>query len=393
MDIRTYMRSARPADNHGGAIRTQDEGQEEDELAMPMVTSDVLGSSQPRIRKPPSSVISGPQTSGSARMSQHPTAQPPQSPSHMRLAVHIKSSPVTPFTPINAPSTREPSILPSGQGRTRGQASAAQTSKRPPTPDAVALLGTDSEAPSSEPKKRGRPKGWKPGTPYSIDPNSRYRKREMKAAGLLTHEGKPRQDKNRGQTQETKRRGRPPRPPELSVREQYLKSTPSYVSFKCEWDLSEGSQQQQPLLCPAELQNMDTLRRHVFLIHGDMDPLVCRFSHCKEHKPPLEFKTENEFKSHMEKKHFARYLWHFGEGCQNDGIWALKNKADKLPTYLFDENGNQVTPSVADQKLESDLQHKERRRKLRKLLRQQNENAPTEEEWMNQMMGILGPDT
>ncbi len=133
---------------------------------------------------------------------------------------------------------------------------------------------------------------------------------------------------------------------------------------------------------------MDTLRRHVFLIHGDMDPLVCRFSHCKDRNPPLTFKTENEFQSHMEKNHFASYLWHLGEGCQNNGIWTLKSKPDKLPTYLFDEHGNQVTPSVADQRLESDLQHKERRRRLRKLLQQQSENAPSEEEWMKQMLGI-----
>lgn len=154
--------------------------------------------------------------------------------------------------------------------------------------------------------------------------------------------------------------------------------------------MAEGSQQQKPSICPAELQNMETLRRHVFLIHGDMDPLVCRFSHCKDRKPPLEFRTEEEFESHMEKKHFANYLWHLGEGCQNRGIWTLKDKLDKLPTYLFDGQGNQVTPSVADQQVESDLQHKERRRKLRRLLQQQNDNAPSEEEWMNQMLGILG---
>lgn len=132
---------------------------------------------------------------------------------------------------------------------------------------------------------------------------------------------------------------------------------------------------------------MDTLRRHVFLVHGDEDPLICRFSHCKDHKPPPKFETEDEFERHMETKHFAVYLWHMGEGCQNNGIEILKNKPKTLPTYLFDEHGNQVTPSVTEQRLESDLQHKERKRKLRQLLYEQNENAPSEEEWRKQMLG------
>ncbi|KAI1422086.1 hypothetical protein F5Y12DRAFT_764357 [Xylaria sp. FL1777] len=371
----TTMNNSMLTDRVGRGINNKDE--EEDELAMPMITSDVLKPSQPVIKKTLSSMTGSPQTGSSGRMSQQTTAEPSQSPSRMRLAVHIRSSPVTPFTPINASATRDQFATPSAFGRARGPASTSQTPVRPPTRDALTSVGTKVEAPSSEAKKRGRPKGWKPGTPYTTDPNSRYRKRETRAA------------ESQGETQEVKRRGRPPRPPELSFRERYLQSNPYYVPFKCEWDLSKDSQQQQSSLCPAELQNMDTLRKHVFSVHGDMDPLVCRFSHCKDRKPPLRFETEDEFESHMETKHFASYLWHLGEGCQNNGIWTLKHKPDKLPAYLFDEHGNQVTPSVADQQLENDHQVKERRRKLRKLLQQQNENAPTEEEWIKQMLGMV----
>ncbi|TGJ85410.1 hypothetical protein E0Z10_g3339 [Xylaria hypoxylon] len=371
----------------------KDEDEEEDELAMPMVTSDVLRLPQLRTERILSSMMVGsPQTPGGARMSQQTSAEPLQSPSRMQLAVHIKSSPVTPFTPINAPATRDPSTLPSRLSRIRGQTTRSKTPIRAPTPDPLADLGTEVETPSSSgPRKRGRPRGWKPGMPYSTDPNSRYRKREMRAAESRDQAQSPGQSKSRGQPQEAKRRGRPPRPPdppESSVREQYLQSKPDYTLYKCEWDLSEDSQQQEPALCPAELQNMDTLRRHVFIIHGDGDPLVCRFSHCKDRSPPLRFKTEKEFQSHMETKHFAGYLWYLGEGCQNNGIWTLKNKPANLPAYLFDKHGNQVTPSVEDQRLESDLQYKERKRKLRKLIYQQNENAPSEEEWIKQMLGI-----
>ncbi|KAJ3569119.1 hypothetical protein NPX13_g6190 [Xylaria arbuscula] len=368
----TFMRNAKPA-GHASRL-TRDElvlqDQDEDELALSVISSDVSKPPQPSIRKPFSSVKGSLETPSSTKMSQQPKPLPLQSPSGLRLAVHIRSSPVTPFTPINLPSSRESSALPLGPGRTRGQASAAQTPKRPPTPNALALLETQPEATSSLPKKRGRVGS---GKRRQLGPTQ-----------------SPSRGKARGQNQEVKRRGRPPRPPEISFRERYLQSKPSYVSYKCEWDMSEGSQRQKSSTCPAELQNMDTLRRHVFLIHGDMDPLICRFSHCKDHEPPLEFQTEEEFESHMEKKHFANYLWHLGEGCQNNGIWTLKNKPDKLPTYLFDKQGKQVTPSIADQQVESEVQHKKRRRKLRRLLQQQNDNAPSEEEWMKQMLGILG---
>ncbi|KAI1279757.1 hypothetical protein F5Y07DRAFT_357730 [Xylaria sp. FL0933] len=382
---RAVMRDAMRTDKTGPAMKVEND--EKDELAMPIVVSDVLNPPQARVKKTLASITGSPQTPASAGMSQ-PTAQPSPSPSRMRLAVHIRSSPVTPFTPINAPASLETAAIPSGLGRTRGQKSTSQTPIRPPTPDALAGLGTKVEPPGSGPKKRGRPKGWrKPVTPYSSDPNSSHGKRDKRAAESLAGEQNLGPGKSRGQAQEAKRRGRPPRPPEPSCRERYLQSNPYYVPFKCEWDLSEGSQN-EPSICPAELQNMDTLRRHVFLIHGDMDPLICRFSRCRDLDQPLKFETEDAFEFHMETKHFASYSWHLGEGCQNNGIWTLKNKPDKLPAYLFDKNGNQVTPSVADQQIETDLQHKERKRKLRKLLHEQNENAPTEEEWKKQMLGV-----
>ncbi|KAI0466342.1 hypothetical protein F4859DRAFT_304613 [Xylaria cf. heliscus] len=376
--------------NVDGTIK--DEAEEQDELSMPIVISDVLKPARPKTRKTLSSVVGSPQTPNRARTGQQTAlseAEPSQSPSRMRLAVHIRSSPITPFTPINAPADRERSTLPTRLGRTRGRPARSQTPIRPPTPDALAGLGTNVEGSGSEPRKRGRPKGWKPGTPYSsTEPHSRYRKRETRAAESQTQERSTGQDKGRGQNQDGKRRGRPPRPPEPSVREEYLRSKPEYIPYKCEWGLSEDSAKQESSICPAELQNMDTLRRHVFLIHGDGDPLICRFAHCKDRNPPLRFETDDEFEHHMETQHFAAYLWYMGEGYQNNGIETIKNKPKTLPTYLFDKHGNQVTPSVTDQRLETDLQHKERKRKLRQILYEQNENAPSEEEWMKQMLGI-----
>ncbi|KAI0865449.1 hypothetical protein F4860DRAFT_309903 [Xylaria cubensis] len=369
----------------------KDEAEEVDELSMPIIISDVLKPAQPKIRMA-LSMAESPQTPRSARTGQQTVlseAEPSQSPSQMRLAVHIRSSPLTPFTPINASPSREPSTIPARLDRTRGRPAKSQTPMRPPIPDPLADLGTKVEEPSSGPKKRGRPKGWKPGTPYTTDPNSRYRKREMRATESQAQERNTGQDKGPDQKAEVKRRGRPSRPPEPSIRERYLRSKPEYTPYKCEWELSEDPAKQGSSICPAELQNMDTLRRHVFLVHGDIDPLICRFSHCKDQILPLKFETDEEFEHHMETKHFAAYLWYMGEGCQNNGIETVKSKSETLPAYLFDEHGNQVTPSVTDQRLETDIQHKERRRKLRRLLYEQNENAPSEEEWRKQMMGIV----
>ncbi|KAI1740941.1 hypothetical protein F4680DRAFT_416682 [Xylaria scruposa] len=372
---------------------TKDKSKEADELSMPMIISDVLKPARPKIKNT-LPMAESPQTpKRTGQQTALSEAGPSQSPSQMRLAVHIRSSPLTPFTPINSPASREPSTLPARLGRTRGRPASSQTPTRQPTPDPLADLGTKVEEPSSGPKKRGRPKGWKPGTPYTTDPNSRYRKREMRAAQApaqaQVQERSTGQYKGPGQKPKVKRRGRPPRPLEPSVREQYLRSKPEYTPYKCEWEMSEDPAKQGSSICPAELQNMDTLRRHVFLIHGDVDLLTCRFSHCKDQNPPLKFETDEEFEHHMETRHFVAYLWHMGEGYQNNGIETVKIKPKMLPTYLFDEHGNQVTPSVTDQKLETDLQHKERRRKLRRLLYEQNENAPSEEEWRKQMMGIV----
>ncbi|KAI0097721.1 hypothetical protein GGR51DRAFT_540445 [Nemania sp. FL0031] len=394
---RTSMRSGMFIDRTSGSMRGDDEG--EDELATPMIVSDVLKPARLKTKTTLSSVIGSPQTPSGSRASQQQAASSAAdnapSPSSMRLAVHIRSSPITPFTPINAPTIHSPSTLPSRLGRTRGRTAGTHTPVRPPTPDPLAGLGARSDASSSEPKKRGRPRGWRPGMPYSTDPNSRYRKREMREmraaesqAGTNTQGKGTSRGQERSKTQETKRRGRPPRPPDPTIREEYLQSNPDFTPFKCEWDISQNSSSQEPSICPAELQNMDTLRRHVFLVHGDTDILECRFPHCKDLNPSLRFTTEREFEHHMEKKHFVGYLWHLGEGYQNNGIETLKNNADRIPDYLFDEHGNQITPSVADQRLESEVERKERKRRLKKLLLQQNENAPSEEEWIKQMLGI-----
>ncbi|KAI2642265.1 hypothetical protein GGS21DRAFT_501728 [Xylaria nigripes] len=332
-----------------------------------IVTSDLIGSHLPGSSEAPSdaSVSQKADFVGDAPSLLHPK---------MRLAVHIRSSPVTPqFTPTNPQDNQDPFTMNSRLNRTRARTAESQTPQKLPTPSALSNADVRIKTPKSKSKIRESQRISKSSTPNSTDTKSRSQDQ--------------RQVQDQGQNQDPKRRRRPAESPD-SVRERYLESEPDYIPYKCEWDTSKNPNQEKLTICPAELHNIDTLRRHVYYIHADADQLVCRFSSCKTQNPPLVFESDEEFENHMEKKHFAAYLWHLGDGYQNSGTQMTKKKSNELPAYLFDKQGNQVTPSVTIQQVESELELKKRKRKLKILLDEQNENAPSEEEWMRQMLGI-----
>ncbi|RYP09378.1 hypothetical protein DL764_001319 [Monosporascus ibericus] len=242
------------------------------------------------------------------------------------------------------------------------------------------------EGQSPQPTPRGRPKGRKPGTAYS-----EARGGQPSPSGGGGSEAKKKSAPGAG-AGEPKRRGRPPRAPEPTARERYLQSQPTYTRFLCEWREEQHEHEhgkEAPKTCPAELQNLETLRRHVYLVHGDADPLVCRWNKCAERVPPVELADDNAFQEHMQREHYRSFAWHVGDGVQNKGIETLKQRldSDEPPAYLF-KDGVQVTPSVRNQALEDDQRARERRRKLRQLLIQKDENAPDEEEYMLQTLGL-----
>lgn len=284
--------------------------------------------------------------------------------SRQKLAVHIRSS------PIPSPSHRR-------RGRPPKDRSLEVQSGPETTPAASSVpSSTQNELEGSSPqqKKRGRPKGWRPGMSYTD---------AIEGSKANTKPREPREPK-KDQTGEQKRRGRPPRALPPSARDQYLQTDAKYLPFLCEWKGSSGK------TCPAELQNMKTLRRHVFIIHGEDEepPLVCLWGKCAGKNTPIKFPGQTEFEEHMEREHFRSFVWYMGDGYNNEGISTLKRDADGLPKYLFDESGNQVTPSIRDQVFEDDQQHKERRRKVKRLLLLSNENAPTDEEYTRQTLGL-----
>ncbi|KAH8769849.1 hypothetical protein F5883DRAFT_628984 [Diaporthe sp. PMI_573] len=229
--------------------------------------------------------------------------------------------------------------LPAAQGPTPGDALAPVT----PAPPTTVKRG------------RGRPKGWRPGMPSW-------------KTGLPTARGSTGPGpgpKSTGQ----KRRGRPPRRPSPTPREVFERqAAPRYVPFLCEWP---G--------CKAELQNLARLRKHIHVVHGRVDPLLCRWARCKDNR--TVFAHEFEFQDHVDEEHLTPFVWHVGEGQRNERpINKADETSEELPAYLLGRDGEQVTPWVKDQEIQDFLTWRESRRRLKHILMQRDANAPSEDE-------------
>ncbi|KAH8899603.1 hypothetical protein GQ53DRAFT_816725 [Thozetella sp. PMI_491] len=219
------------------------------------------------------------------------------------------------------------------------------------------------EPPATQVKKRGRPVGWRQGMgPYSA-------KTSGPGGSSVNAKAKTSAD--------SKRRGRPGRPPKdrwAVARAVYRKLRPKFIVFLCEW---EG--------CPAELQNFETLRKHILVVHGGST--ACKWAACAKEPRGPELGTWDTFEEHMEREHLVPFIWHVGEGPQNDAdrraqAAARLEEGDNapLPGYLFDKDGNQMTPSVRGQLIETEEERRERRRRLHRFLAERDRNAPDDEE-------------
>ncbi len=118
---------------------------------------------------------------------------------------------------------------------------------------------------------------------------------------------------------------------------------------------------------------MDTLYRHVMVLHGDSEQ--CSWGACATRDPPVELLTDEAFVTHVKRAHLVPYQWHMGDGCQNT-IPEPKQDPEPLPAYLFDKNGKQVTPSIIGQEIEDPAVEKQKRLRLRRLVREMEENSP-----------------
>ncbi|KAL2135224.1 hypothetical protein VTI74DRAFT_9316 [Chaetomium olivicolor] len=235
-----------------------------------------------------------------------------------------------------------------------------------------------------QPKKRGRPFGWRLGAgSYSA-----MRSGLPPGTVLATPKPKP---KKPATDQKPRRRSRRPAP---TARQIYLKLNPHFITFRCEWEN-----------CPAELQNLETLRKHLLVVHGrpskssktpEAESITCKWHSCRT--PNLA--SASSFASHVETVHLPSFLWHVGDGPRNSTPTPAltvpsatpttapipKNphsspKETPLPSYLFNAAGEQVTPSIRDQQLESEDDRKKRQARLNRVIWQRDQNAPEEPEY------------
>ncbi|KAF7928138.1 uncharacterized protein EAE97_009936 [Botrytis byssoidea] len=202
---------------------------------------------------------------------------------------------------------------------------------------------------SNIPKRRGRPPKDQSALAGSNDSDS-FMVKDQKLKSPKNQN--PQLDDN-----PPKKRGRPPKQPSPEVDLEPL--NPNFLVYGCEWDK-----------CPAELHNLATLKMHLFKVHGKREngKFRCLWKGCAaaaQHtesvnslalksaiRKPREFEDGNKWKRHVEKKHIIRYAWHMGDGPTNSLDGLQGSESPTVPSYLFDKNGNQVTPSVDDQQIE-----------------------------------------
>ncbi|KFA50484.1 hypothetical protein S40293_03069 [Stachybotrys chartarum IBT 40293] len=234
-----------------------------------------------------------------------------------------------------------------------------------PLPTMLTSSTVHPTAPQPSSGRRGRPKGWKAGMGYA-------ELRGSKPANALLTAKPAAGSKVPVSTESKKKRGRPPKaltPPPMEV---YKRLNPPWFAFLCEW---AG--------CQAELQNLQTLKRHVYIVHHQRNPdMDCRWGRCGQGGGVQGFPDAEAFERHMEQSHLIPLSWHAGDGASNEhpskGVDSLEDEG--VPDFLKDKNGIQVTPWVRHQEIEDDATWKSNRRKLKELLIRMNDNLPDEEE-------------
>ncbi|PQE30967.1 c2h2 finger domain-containing protein [Rutstroemia sp. NJR-2017a WRK4] len=153
-----------------------------------------------------------------------------------------------------------------------------------------------------------------------------------------------------------KKRGRPPR---ASLPEKQLALLePKYLAYQCEW---RG--------CHAELHNLETLNLHVFKVHKKRQngKFVCEWNRCttsqnmddrtevSSHSSTdarYQFSLEEDWLRHIRDEHMQPYAWYMGDGPRSSLERSERSPSLASASWLHDENGRQVTPSVENQPIE-----------------------------------------
>ncbi|KXH48107.1 hypothetical protein CNYM01_09212 [Colletotrichum nymphaeae SA-01] len=320
--------------------------------------------------RPGSSIPPTSSTSAAQTKPRTSTAQPAPRPSS--FAVVLPSSPRkrTGTTPMRTVEDDADDLVISDLSpqfrRLAAQAKVGVSLAKPALPEAVAdepeleVTSPGAATPPPQPRKRGRPKGFRP--------NLTGKKASQEAGEAGPRKLRPDRPKT-GALYAGKRRGRPPKAASPKPREIYKSLNPHFNTYICEW---EG--------CKAELHNFATLQKHVSIVHTKTVAAGCRWAKCAQKQPPHEFSTLADLKSHVEDLHMLPVAWQVGDGPQVSFKRYDPDDGTKLPDYLFDKAGNQITPSIKDQKEEDLYTWRTNRRKLKDLLLLRDQNLPSEEE-------------
>ena len=178
-----------------------------------------------------------------------------------------------------------------------------------------------SAASETGPKKRGRPVGS--GTPNRGRPSGRGRPISYRTEvpedgiGILMPSRSPSASSHFSHVEAI---------PDVEKRKKGRKSrqavTPSFQVFKCQW-----------LGCGSELHNLETLRKHVFKIHGKAESsdgetgveavqkkIPCLWIGCEQEgvfsstTGIMKFEDRDSWKAHVERAHLETVAWELGDG-------------------------------------------------------------------------------
>ena len=129
---------------------------------------------------------------------------------------------------------------------------------------------------------------------------------------------------------------------------------PRYPVYQCKWKN-----------CSGKLHNLETLRKHIKMLHGKVpadQKWKCQWEGCKSEitdnasgTPDAErdyFGSQEACMEHVEKEHLTPIAWELGDGPVGGLSDAHESEASEA--YLSDAQGCQVTPRVAMPSLTAD---------------------------------------
>ncbi|KAI3392123.1 hypothetical protein diail_6166 [Diaporthe ilicicola] len=123
-----------------------------------------------------------------------------------------------------------------------------------------------------------------------------------------------------------------PRTPSPTPRELYDKTKPKFIPYHCEWNR-----------CRAVLNNLETLQKHIRIVHGEeaRKTMLCSWGSCGTGTLG-KYASVEALEHHFESVHLASLRWCLGDGLKNHGALAEASGVAFSDRDLQD--GAQVTP-------------------------------------------------